>query len=93
MTCTAAASKGRWVGVCGALASDPLATAALIGLGVRELSVSPPQVAEIKAQVRELDTRQCQALAQHLISLSGAADVRAACSTFQTQVLTRRANA
>jgi phosphoenolpyruvate-protein phosphotransferase len=93
MTCSAAASKGRWVGVCGALACDPLATAVLIGLGVRELSVSPPQVAEIKALVRELDTRQCQALAQHAVSLGSAADVRAASSTFQTQVLTRRASA
>jgi phosphoenolpyruvate-protein phosphotransferase len=93
MTCSAAASKGRWVGVCGALACDPLATAVLIGLGVRELSVSPPQVAEIKALVRELDTRQCQALAQHVVSLGSAADVRAASSTFQTQVLTRRASA
>lgn len=91
MTCSAAESKGRWVGVCGALASDSLATAALIGLGVRELSVSPPQVAEIKAQVRELDTRQCQALAQHLLGLSSAEDVRAACSIFQTQALTRSA--
>ncbi|MFJ3524978.1 phosphoenolpyruvate--protein phosphotransferase [Pseudomonas sp. NPDC090203] len=90
MTCTAAASKGRWVGVCGALASDPLATAALIGLGVRELSVSPPQVGQIKAQVRELDTRQCQALAQHLLTLGSAAEVRAACNTFQTQVQSKR---
>ncbi|NBB08425.1 phosphoenolpyruvate--protein phosphotransferase [Pseudomonas sp. SLFW] len=87
MTCTAAQDKGRWVGVCGALASDPLATAALIGLGVRELSVSPPQVPEIKAQVRELDVRQCEALAQHLMNLTSAEDVRDACRTFQTQVL------
>ncbi|WP_296262062.1 MULTISPECIES: phosphoenolpyruvate--protein phosphotransferase [unclassified Pseudomonas] len=86
MTCSAAENHGRWVGVCGALASDPLATAALIGLGVRELSVSPPQVAEIKAQVRELDTRQCQALAQHLLGLCSAEDVRAACATFRAQV-------
>lgn len=88
MTCTAAAAKGRWVGVCGALASDPLATAVLIGLGVRELSVSPPQVGQIKARVRELDARQCQALARHLLKQSSAAEVRAACSTFQSQVLT-----
>ncbi|MFY1666943.1 phosphoenolpyruvate--protein phosphotransferase [Pseudomonas sp. Pseu.R1] len=89
MTCSAADAKSRWVGVCGALASDPLATAALIGLGVRELSVSPPHVAEIKAQVRDLDTRQCQALAQHLLTLTSAQAVREACRTFQTQVLPR----
>jgi phosphocarrier protein len=91
MTCTAAQDKGRWVGVCGALASDPLATAALIGLGVRELSVSPPQVPEIKAQVRELDVRQCEALAQHVMNLTSAEAVREACRTFQTQVLTPKA--
>lgn len=88
MTCSAAESRGRWVGVCGALASDPLATAALIGLGVRELSVSPPQVAEIKAQVRELDTRQCQALAKQLLELGSAGDTRATCRAFRERILT-----
>ncbi|SEJ33829.1 phosphoenolpyruvate--protein phosphotransferase [Pseudomonas sp. NFR16] len=90
MTCDAAHGKGRWVGVCGALASDPLATAVLIGLGVRELSVSPPNVAQIKAQVRELDTRHCQTLAHHVLNLSGAEAVREACRTFQTQVVAQK---
>lgn len=44
MTCAGAAVHKRWVGVCGALASDPLATPVLIGLGVTELSVSPVQI-------------------------------------------------
>ncbi|MFJ3484904.1 phosphoenolpyruvate--protein phosphotransferase [Pseudomonas sp. NPDC090202] len=93
MTCSAAEKHSRWVGVCGALASEPLASAALIGLGVRELSVSPPQIAEIKAGVRELDVRQCQALAQHLLTLGSAADVRAACTTWQTQMQPRPVSA
>ncbi|WP_347709888.1 putative PEP-binding protein, partial [Pseudomonas sp. 43(2021)] len=33
MTCEGAALHKRWVGVCGALASDPLATPVLVGLG------------------------------------------------------------
>lgn len=40
------------VAVCGDLASDPSATAALIGYGVTELSVRPRMVAEIKQAVR-----------------------------------------
>ncbi|BCQ67138.1 phosphoenolpyruvate--protein phosphotransferase [Pseudomonas sp. Eqa60] len=78
-TCAGAQRHGRWVGVCGALASDPLATPVLIGLGVSELSVSPPQVGEIKDRVRQLDASQCRQLSQPLLNLPGAAAVRQAC--------------
>ncbi|NBF10199.1 phosphoenolpyruvate--protein phosphotransferase [Pseudomonas sp. Fl4BN1] len=79
-TCAGAARHGRWVGVCGALACDPLATPVLIGLGVSELSVSPPQVGEIKDRVRQLDAAECRHLAQSLLNLPGAAAVRQACA-------------
>ncbi|OAB53559.1 phosphoenolpyruvate--protein phosphotransferase [Pseudomonas thivervalensis] len=78
-TCDGAAKHGRWVGVCGALASDPLATPVLIGLGVRELSVSPPQVGEIKDRVRHLDAAQCRRVSTELLNLASAAAVRQAC--------------
>ncbi|MGJ7515978.1 phosphoenolpyruvate--protein phosphotransferase [Pseudomonas baetica] len=78
-TCTGAAQHGRWVGVCGALASDPLATPVLIGLGVSELSVSPVQIGEIKDRVRHLDASQCHRISQDLLKLSSATAVRHAC--------------
>lgn len=78
-TCIGAAKHGRWVGVCGALASDPLATPVLVGLGVTELSVSPPQIGEIKDRVRHLDAAQCRQLSQELLNLSSAKAVRQAC--------------
>lgn len=78
-TCAGAAKHGRWVGVCGALASDPLATPVLLGLGVRELSVSPPQIGEIKDRIRHLDAAQCRQLSQSLLDLSSAKAVRQAC--------------
>ncbi|MGY2964285.1 phosphoenolpyruvate-protein phosphotransferase [Pseudomonas sp. TE36184] len=78
-TCTGAAKHGRWVGVCGALASDPLATPVLVGLGVSELSVSPPQIGEIKDRVRHLDAAQCRQLSLGLLDLSSAKAVRQAC--------------
>lgn len=78
-TCAGAAKHGRWVGVCGALASDPLATPVLVGLGVSELSVSPPQIGEIKDRVRHLDAAQCRQLSQGLLDLSSANAVRQAC--------------
>lgn len=92
MTCAGAAGKSCWVGVCGALASEPLATAALIGLGVRELSVSTPQLAEIKALIRQLDSRDCESHAQRLLNLSSARAVREACTAFQQHTLARQGN-
>ncbi|HWH87800.1 MAG TPA: phosphoenolpyruvate--protein phosphotransferase [Pseudomonas sp.] len=79
MTCAGAAVHKRWVGVCGALASDPLATPVLIGLGVSELSVSPVQIGEIKDRVRQMHEAECQRMAHELLKLSSAAAVRDAC--------------
>lgn len=79
MTCEGAAVHKRWVGVCGALASDPLATPVLIGLGVTELSVSPVQIGEIKDRVRQVHEAECQRISRELLKLSSAAAVRHAC--------------
>ena len=71
------AARGRVeVTVCGEAASDELAIPVLIGLGVRELSVSPYAVPRVKAAIRELDLARCTALAQTALTLSGPDDVR-----------------
>lgn len=63
--------------VCGALASDPLATPVLVGLGVAELSGQPGLVPEIKARVRTLEQQGCRQRAEALLALDSAAAVRA----------------
>ena len=73
--CRAAAGRID-VAVCGEAASDELAIPVLVGLGVRELSVSPPAVPRVKAAVRELDVERCGILAREALSLAGADDVR-----------------
>jgi multiphosphoryl transfer protein len=77
MTVAAAHAEGKWVGVCGELASDRLAVPLLVGLGVDELSVSPRAIALVKARVRELDSRHARALAEQALALDSAAAVRA----------------
>ena len=77
-TVKAAHAHGKWVGVCGALASETLAVPLLLGLGVDELSVSVPLIPSIKARVRQLDSAECQALAQRVLGLESAGQVRAA---------------
>lgn len=76
MTVRAAHAHGKWVGVCGELAADPLAVPLLVGLGVDELSVSARSIPLVKARVRELDLPTARALAQAALTLCSAADVR-----------------
>ena len=72
-----AASNGKWLGVCGAMASDPIAVPLLIGLGVTELSVSPAVIPEIKAVVRRMSLGECQSVAQAALQLTSAEAIRA----------------
>jgi phosphoenolpyruvate-protein phosphotransferase len=73
----AADEAGRWVGICGGIASDPQAVPILIGLGVDELSVSIPAIPAVKAQIRSLSLAQCQELAARALTQDSAAAVRA----------------
>jgi phosphocarrier protein FPr len=77
-TVQGADKHGKWVGVCGALAGDPLAVPLLVGLGVTELSVDPVSVPGIKARVRNLDYQLCRQRAQNALALESAQAVRAA---------------
>jgi phosphocarrier protein FPr len=77
-TVEGANKHGKWVGVCGALAGDPLAVPLLVGLGVTELSVDPVSVPSIKARVRKLDYSDCRQRAQNALALESAQAVRAA---------------
>ncbi|MEX3999841.1 phosphoenolpyruvate--protein phosphotransferase [Paraburkholderia sp. EG285A] len=77
-TVEGANKHGKWVGVCGALAGDPLAVPLLVGLGVTELSVDPVSVPSIKARVRKLDYNDCCQRAQNALALESAQAVRAA---------------
>lgn len=76
---TAARHQGKWLGVCGGVASEPQAVPLLVGLGVSELSVSVPTIPSIKAQIRELKLSDCQKLAKLAIAQPTAAEVRALC--------------
>ncbi|PTQ07821.1 phosphoenolpyruvate--protein phosphotransferase [Sphingomonas oleivorans] len=72
-----AAAHGRWVGVCGGLASDPAAAPVLIGLGVTELSAPPSVIASLKAKVRTLRLEHCRAVAERALAAASADEVRA----------------
>jgi phosphocarrier protein FPr/phosphocarrier protein len=68
---------GKLVAVCGGLASDPVAAPLLLGLGVRELSVVPGLIPQLKARVSSLTLTACRDLAAKALTLDSAAAVRA----------------
>jgi phosphocarrier protein FPr len=76
-TVKAAARHGKWVGVCGGLAGDPIGASILIGLGVRELSMAIPSIPVVKAHIRELSASDAQHLAQRALACEDADSVRA----------------
>jgi phosphocarrier protein FPr len=75
MTVRAAKAEGKWAGVCGGVAGDPLGAAILTGLGVAELSMSLPSVAAVKASLRRMSFAQAQALAKKALACSTATEV------------------
>jgi phosphoenolpyruvate-protein phosphotransferase len=77
LVCDAGERRGRRVGVCGELASDPAAVPVLLGLGVRELSVAPPLVPRVKEAVRAVDLDAARDLARRALEQESAEAVRA----------------
>jgi phosphoenolpyruvate-protein kinase (PTS system EI component) len=75
-TAAAGNARGIWTAVCGELAGDPRAATLLIGLGVRELSMSAPSIPYVKAAVRATDVPRAEATAREALSLSSAGEVR-----------------
>lgn len=76
-TVKGAERHGKWVGICGGIGSDPQAVPILVGLGVKELSVSVSGIPGIKAQVRGLSLEDCRRLAEQALAKETAAEVRA----------------
>ncbi|WP_019586438.1 phosphoenolpyruvate--protein phosphotransferase [Deinococcus apachensis] len=77
LTVQAANRHGKWVGVCGGAAGDEVGALVLTGLGVKELSVSTPQIATVKAALRQRTLGELQALAHEALSQPNAEAVRA----------------
>lgn len=63
MTADAAQQRGISVSVCGEMAGDPALIPLLVGLGITELSASPPLVPQIKFLIRRLKMTEARALA------------------------------
>jgi len=75
-TTEAARAHGRFVAVCGGLASDPNAAALLVGLGVHELSAVPAVIPQLKERLGAVTLAACRELAAEALRRDSAAAVR-----------------
>lgn len=71
-TVRAAREAGIWVGLCGELAGNVLATPVLMGLGLDELSMSAPNIPAVKATVREWTMERARQVAAEVLALESA---------------------
>ncbi|UCF99473.1 MAG: phosphoenolpyruvate--protein phosphotransferase [Spirochaetaceae bacterium] len=77
LTAKAGKAAGIPVAVCGELAAVPLAVPLLVGLGVGELSASPPAIPVIKQTLERVSAEQAREIAAEALSLDSAGAVRA----------------
>jgi len=66
-------ANGAWVGVCGEAAGDPTVAAALVGLGVDELSMTRVAIPEVKEALRRVTRAECREAALAAIELASEA--------------------
>lgn len=75
------------VSVCGEMAGDPAFTALLFGLGVDELSMTPPLLPAAKNILRNMKMSDARALAQMAMAMSSPKDINALCERFVSERL------
>ena len=72
MVVSAARPRGIEVSVCGTMGSEPLYTMLLLGMGVRQLSMPPHQLPEIKRVIRGIRIERARAVAEEALRLETA---------------------
>jgi phosphotransferase system enzyme I (PtsI) len=74
---TVASDKGKGVSLCGEMAGDMLYTVLLLGIGLRELSLAPRAIPEIKKAIRGITVEQSRDAAQWCVAAKDAHEVQA----------------
>jgi len=76
MACRAAIKAEIPIELCGQMSGNPIYTMLLLGLGLKQLSVAPAAIPEIKKVVRSVNFQQCAAVAERVMHFENARDVK-----------------
>jgi phosphotransferase system enzyme I (PtsI) len=75
-------AHGKWIGICGEMASEPLLVPLVLGLGIHELSMSPVSIPAVKQLVRHVRMREAEALVDQAAKCGTAEEVLGLCRDF-----------
>jgi phosphotransferase system enzyme I (PtsI) len=82
----AAYAHGKWIGICGEMASEPLLVPLVLGLGIHELSMAPVAIPAVKQLVRHLRMHEAEALVEQAVKCGSAEEVLGLCREFLRRV-------
>jgi phosphotransferase system, enzyme I, PtsP len=71
-----ARAADKEVGICGEMASDPLATLLLVGMGFDELSLSPLFIPVVRKLVREVDYQTARLIAREILQMASVQEIK-----------------
>lgn len=71
----AAHAEGKWTGMCGEMAGDPLAIPLLLGLGLDEFSMSAPSILPARTQIRNLSKEKIATYKDDILALGTTKEV------------------
>ncbi|MGR3741481.1 phosphoenolpyruvate--protein phosphotransferase [Companilactobacillus sp. DQM5] len=66
----AAHKEGKWAGMCGEAAGDPIMVPLLLGMGLDEYSMSATSVLKVRSLMKKLDTNELKELSEKAINES-----------------------
>ena len=67
--------QGKFTGMCGELASDPVATMILLGLGLDEFSMTASSIPLIKKILRSVSKAECEEVANKALAMDTAEEI------------------
>jgi phosphotransferase system enzyme I (PtsP) len=71
-----ARAADKEVGICGEMASDPLATLLLVGIGLDELSLSPLFIPVVRKLIREVDFQTTRLIARECLQMASVQEIK-----------------
>ncbi|MFH1498541.1 MAG: phosphoenolpyruvate--protein phosphotransferase [Verrucomicrobiota bacterium] len=81
---------GIKVSVCGEMASDPILVPLLLGLGVDELSMSPPLIPAARFLLRSMTMEDARKLAAKALTMDSPKAIQVLCADFCSERMARR---